>query len=245
MKLDPLIKTIICKRNIDRFTVVEVRTAYIALHQDQTLDPVKIRKLVSLEGPNKLENILKNTKIPKNFDLLSIDIDGCDYYIFEELKLFTPKIVCIEFNHMIPNQVEFVQKKSFSIKQGSSAKSLINLAKSKKYYLVANSLSNLFFIHEDFKNIVEERNISIENIRDDSDIKNLIFPAYDGTLVTSKPIDISWHKLTVENKRIQVLPKFLRKFPDDYNLLEKIIFFIFREILFPGRVLKKLFKKKN
>jgi hypothetical protein len=46
MKLDPLIKTIICKRNIDRFTVVEVRTAYIALHQDQTLDPVKIRKLV-------------------------------------------------------------------------------------------------------------------------------------------------------------------------------------------------------
>ncbi|MBB1398090.1 hypothetical protein [Pseudoalteromonas sp. SG44-8] len=46
MKLDPLIKTIICKRNIDRFTVVEVRTAYIALHQDQTLDPVRIRKLV-------------------------------------------------------------------------------------------------------------------------------------------------------------------------------------------------------
>ncbi len=46
MKLDPLIKTIICKRNIDRFTVVEVRTAYIALHQDQTLDPVRVRKLV-------------------------------------------------------------------------------------------------------------------------------------------------------------------------------------------------------
>jgi len=46
MKLDPLIKTIICKRNIDRFTVVEVRTAYIALHQDQTLDPARVRKLV-------------------------------------------------------------------------------------------------------------------------------------------------------------------------------------------------------
>ena len=37
---------------------------------------------------------------------------------------------------MIPNEVEFVQKKNFSIKQGSSAKSLINLAKSKKYHLV-------------------------------------------------------------------------------------------------------------
>ena len=72
---------------------------------------IKIKKLVSLEGSNKLENILQNTKIPKNFDFLSIDIDGCDYYIFEQLELFTPKIVCIEFNHMIPNEVEFVQKK--------------------------------------------------------------------------------------------------------------------------------------
>ena len=80
---------------------------------------IKIKKLVSLEGSNKLENILQNTKIPKNFDFLSIDIDGCDYYIFEQLELFTPKIVCIEFNHMIPNEVEFVQKKNFhiSIKQ--------------------------------------------------------------------------------------------------------------------------------
>ena len=206
---------------------------------------IKIKKLVSLEGSNKLENILQNTKIPKNFDFLSIDIDGCDYYIFEQLELFTPKIVCIEFNHMIPNEVEFVQKKNFSIKQGSSAKSLINLAKSKKYHLVANSLTNLFFVHENIKNLVEERNISIENIRDDKDIKNLIFPAYDGTLFTTKPIDISWHKIKIENEKFQVLPKYLRKFPGDYNIVEKIIFYIFREIVFPGRIFKKFFKKKN
>ena len=44
--LDPLIQKIIGKGNIDRFTVVEIRTAFLALHKDQNIDPVRIRKLV-------------------------------------------------------------------------------------------------------------------------------------------------------------------------------------------------------
>ena len=92
---------------------------------------VKINKFVNFEGNNSLEKILQLTKIPKNFDLLSIDIDGCDYFIFKNLELYRPKILCIEFNHLIPNEVEFIQKKNFKIKQGSSAKSIIKLAKKK------------------------------------------------------------------------------------------------------------------
>ena len=206
---------------------------------------VKLNKLVSFEGSNKLENILQDTKIPKNFDFLSIDIDGCDYHIFEQLELFTPKIICIEFNHMIPNEVEFVQSKNFALKQGSSPKSLINLAKLKNYHLVANTLTNLFFVHESIKDFVLEENINLEIIRNDENVKNLIFSGYDGTLFTTKPIEISWHKIKVENKNLQILPKYLRKFPGDYNLVDKVIFYIFREFLFPGRFLRKLFKKKN
>ena len=206
---------------------------------------VKINKFVSFEGSNKLENILQNTKIPKNFDFLSIDIDGCDYHIFEQLELFTPKIICIEFNHMIPNEVEFVQSKNFAFKQGCSPKSLVNLAKLKNYHLVANTLTNLFFVHENIKNFVLEENISLESIRNDENVKNLIFSGYDGTLFTTKPVEISWHKIKVENKNLQIIPKYLRKFPGDYNLVDKVIFYIFREFLFPGRFLKKLFKKKN
>ena len=206
---------------------------------------VKLNKLVSFEGSNKLENILQDTKIPKNFDFLSIDIDGCDYHIFEQLELFTPKIICIEFNHMIPNEVEFVQSKNFALKQGSSPKSLVNLAKLKNYHLVANTLTNLFFVHESIKDFVLEENINLEIIRNDENVKNLIFSGYDGTLFTTKPVEISWHKIKVENKNLQILPKYLRKFPGDYNLVDKVIFYIFREFLFPGRFLRKLFKKKN
>ena len=93
---------------------------------------IKINKFVNFSGPNNLDEILGSTAIPENFDILSIDIDGCDFYIFESLIEYRPKIVCIEFNHLIPNSVEFVQKKDFKVKQGSSAKSLIKLAEKKK-----------------------------------------------------------------------------------------------------------------
>ena len=46
MNLDPTITAILSMRNINQFTVVEIRTAYLMMRQDENLDPVKVRKLV-------------------------------------------------------------------------------------------------------------------------------------------------------------------------------------------------------
>ena len=205
---------------------------------------IKINKFVNFSGPNNLDQILGSTGIPENFDILSIDIDGCDFYIFESLINYRPKIVCIEFNHLIPNSVEFVQKKDFKIKQGSSAKSLIKLAGKKDYKLVGSSFSNLFFIDKDYFNLVTEKEVLLEDLIDDHEIKNFIFSSYDGTLHTTKPLKLGWHKIELKNEKIQVLPKFLRHFPDDYNFFQKIIFLILREFLYPGRFIRKIFRKK-
>ena len=64
------------------------------------------------------------------------DTGSAKFTVLEELK------------DLIPNEVEFVQSKNFALKQGSSPKSLVNLAKLKNYHLVANTLTNLFFVHE-------------------------------------------------------------------------------------------------
>lgn len=204
---------------------------------------IKINKYVNFFGENKLDNILLDTDIKKNFDFLSIDIDGCDYYIFQSLELYRPKIVCIEFNHLIPNSVNFVQEKNFQIKQGSSARSLVGLANSKNYQLVATSFSNLFFIDKSYSHTVIDSEIFIDDLIDDSEIKNFIFPGYDGTLHTTKPVKLGWHKLDIKNEKIQILPSYLRNFPDDYNIFQKIFFLIFREFFNPGRFLKKIFKR--
>lgn len=46
MKLDPVIRTIISKRNINRFSVTEIRTAYLALVSDEELDIQKLRQFI-------------------------------------------------------------------------------------------------------------------------------------------------------------------------------------------------------
>ena len=202
---------------------------------------IKLNKFIDFYGDNSLDNVLKKTQIPKNFDFLSIDIDGCDYFIFKSMELYRPKIVCIEFNHLIPNEVEFIQEKNFNIKQGTSALSLINLAKNKDYLLVGSTLSNLFFVDRAYKKyVLGNSEIHLDNIRSDKKIKNIIFPGYDGSLHTTLPVEISWHKLKISSKKFQILPFFLRKFPDDYNSIQKILFLIYREFLYPGRFIKKI-----
>lgn len=57
-----------------------------------------VNKYVTLSGDGKLDTILKTTTLPYDFDLLSIDIDGLDYHIWDSLKEYRPKLVIIEVN---------------------------------------------------------------------------------------------------------------------------------------------------
>jgi hypothetical protein len=107
---------------------------------------IKINKFVNFSGENSLDNILENNSFNKDFDFLSIDIDGCDYWILESLLKFTPKIICIEFNPSIANKVAFIQEKNMKINQGSSAKSIIDLGLKKNYFPIASTDCNLFFV---------------------------------------------------------------------------------------------------
>ncbi|HEY4799646.1 MAG TPA: hypothetical protein VII99_11260, partial [Bacteroidia bacterium] len=88
-----------------------------------------INAFVMPEGENSLDNILSKTNIPKNFDLLSIDIDGDDYYVFENLNSYRPKAVIVEFNPTVPPHLEMVQERGQFM--GASALSVIQLGKRK------------------------------------------------------------------------------------------------------------------
>ena len=212
----------------------------------------KIRQFVTLEGSSSLDLILRTTPIPHDFDLLSIDIDGCDYHIFESLKLHRPKVVCIEFNPSIPNEVDFVQPANFAVKQGSSAKAIIRLAGEKGYFLAATTPCNLFLVREDFKSAVGES--ALEELREDTECRTLIFFGYDGTVLSNRDnISIPWHRLTVRSRHLQVLPRYLRKFGEDYSFLQKAVFAVFVLFRFPNdfrglfreKVVDKLLRRKR
>lgn len=46
MRLDPLLKSIISMKNIDRFSITEIRTAYIALLKDEEVDKGRLRQFI-------------------------------------------------------------------------------------------------------------------------------------------------------------------------------------------------------
>ena len=188
----------------------------------------KINSFVEIDGNKSLDNFLEKNNFNKNFDFLSIDIDSYDYYIFESLKNFNPKVVCIEYNPTIPNEVSFVQKKK-QTNHGSSAKALIDMASKKNYFVVCATKSNLFFIHSDFKKyVIGDKTYKINDLIDDTDIKNYIFYGYDGSIFTSKEVKLPWHNFLV--KDLNVLKGFLRKYPRNYNYIEKLIFKVYRKI---------------
>lgn len=108
-----------------------------------------LNRLVSFDGPDALDNILREAGAPSSFGLLSVDIDGNDYHIWESLSHFKPEIVVIEFNPTVPNDVVFVQDKSFDVNHGCSLLALIELGKQKGYELAAATTTNGIFVTEE------------------------------------------------------------------------------------------------
>jgi len=190
---------------------------------------IKICKFIKFEGKDTLDGILKTTPIPMGFDLLSIDIDGCDYHIFDSLEYYRPKIICIEFNPSVPNEVEYVQPRDFNVKRGASAKSIINLANKKGYDLVDVTLCNIFLVRNDLSGLVTGgKTIRLEDIRDDSNSKVFLFTGYDGTVLSNKEeLSIAWHTgIPMRISKMQYMPKYLRTYYNNYNIVQKILFFL-------------------
>jgi len=109
-----------------------------------------------------IEDLLIEGVVPENFDLLSIDIDGNDYWVWRAIKTYNPRVVVIEYNALFPPNVKWVMKYNpkhvwdITCYHGASLKSLEILGVKKGYKLVGCNFTgvNAFFIRED---LVEDR----------------------------------------------------------------------------------------
>jgi hypothetical protein len=114
--------------------------------------------LNSMVTPENINRLFADHAIPRNFDVLSIDIDSIDYYVWEALSDFTPKVVVIEYNSTILPDIEYivepdkVAEYGGTSREGASLLALYNLGKRKGYELVYSELygANLFFVHQDY-----------------------------------------------------------------------------------------------
>jgi len=121
--------------------------------------PFKNIKVVnSLVYKENINNLINTHFLNDEIDLLSIDVDGIDYYLLEKINI-KPKLICIEYNHWfgseqsvtVPYDKNFIWKRDYY--SGASLLALTKLAKTKNYHLIAtdSSCTNAFFIHNDYK----------------------------------------------------------------------------------------------
>jgi len=174
---------------------------------------IAINKFIHFEGNDTLDNILASTNIPIDFDFMSIDIDGNDYHIWESLMNYKPKLVAVEFNPTIPNDILFIQERDFDIFQGSSLAAFVQLAKNKGYELISTTLNNAFFIDKQYYSFMDISDNSIFYLRKYSpEVESRVFTLYDGTVVWAGNKEHTQTGYKIPIKRIQFLPRIIRKY---------------------------------
>lgn len=169
---------------------------------------------VTFDGDNSLQNLLRRTAIPRDFDLLSIDIDGNDYHVWESFNDYQPRIVVIEFNPTIPSEVDFVQPRDMRIQQGNAPRSLIKLGKQKGYELVCVTQLNVILVRADLVQRFHIANNDLARLRPQQPEFHL-FQLYDGTFVVTGSDQMFWHGIPIRQEKFQVLPKMFRVYPPE------------------------------
>lgn len=103
------------------------------------------------ETRNSLDYLLGRTAIPEDFDLMIVDIDGNDWHVWNSLRNYRPRVVIIEHNPTIANDILFIQERNKDVQQGCSLRALIMLGKEKGYELICTTNYNgIFVVEEEF-----------------------------------------------------------------------------------------------
>ena len=169
-------------------------------------------------SPQSLLSILKRDaqKLPFDFDFLSIDVDGIDYWLLVNVLEggYRPKCICIEFNPTMPTDLIYIQPRDDNIRHGSSLSAMVELANS-GYTLIETTLFNAFFIRNELYDkyfINEVPDTSIEALHEIT-MGTELYQLYDGTLKLLGCKKMLWHRMPIDEKKMQMLCDDKRQFP--------------------------------
>jgi len=201
--------------------------------QDNYAGNEKVRPVnafVGFQPDDGLDSILSKYEIPENFDFLSIDIDGNDYHAWKAVERYRPKLVCIEFNPTIPNEVSFIQAADPAVSQGNSLLALTELARSKGYELVCVITFNAFYVEKDYFPLFGIADNSPQTLRKDTSQITWLFTLYDGTMALSGSRALPWHGVYMNENKLQTIPRVIRNFVSNYNPVQRLILSVLKRI---------------
>lgn len=132
---------------------------FYSRHPDtQHWPPIIVREWVTRGNVNA---IIRAHGFAGEIDLLSLDIDGIDYWLWKEIDVISPRVLVLEFNHLwgpedsvtVPYADDFTAECSQygSDYAGASLMAFVKLGREKGYRLVATNAiaTNAFFVRQD------------------------------------------------------------------------------------------------
>lgn len=135
-------------------------------------DKENIHTLKSFITRDNIEKLFTENHVPKNLDVLIIDIDTTDYHIWKAIQNFEPRLICIEFNPSFPPPEVFIieYKDDFVWKgddyYGASMQAMVDLGKEKGYELIhcTSGGDNLYFVKKEFFHLLDIQDNSPETM---------------------------------------------------------------------------------
>jgi hypothetical protein len=107
--------------------------------------------------PDNIDDIINKSGMSGEIDLLSVDIDGNDYHVFDAISCISPRVIVAEYNAKLPPPVKWVMPYNpthawdGSDYFGASLSAYEELARKKGYVLVGTNVYgiNAFFVRND------------------------------------------------------------------------------------------------
>ncbi len=130
----------------------------IKQQMDFLISADRLKLLLSTVTVANIAGLFKQLEIPTEFDLLSIDIDSFEFWVWRALSSYRPRVIVVEYNSFLPASADWVLPyepdvvlKTGSIEFGASLKALARLGEEMGYRLVGCDLtgSDAFFVRDD------------------------------------------------------------------------------------------------
>ena len=147
-------------------------------------DVTCINAYVGHQPADCLDALLASHNISAPLDLLSIDIDGDDYYVLQSLRGIRPRVVLCEYNPSVPAEVDLCGGPGDRF--GASVTALVRVAGEKGYRLVAVTDTNCVFVRQEEFGQFATYETDLGRIKVDSHLVYLM-TNYAGDYVASAP----------------------------------------------------------
>ena len=132
--------------------IIDMRRSLVGL-----LDEKRLTLKEAMVTAENVNDLFSQSGFKGQIDLLSVDIDFNDYWIWKAIDIVSPRVVVIEYNPTFPPPMSLVvpynptQRWDGSNYGGASLEALVKLGRMKGYRIVGCSMSgvNAFFVRED------------------------------------------------------------------------------------------------